>query len=105
MNEQPKRRARVVGIFFNDAAIKSPVDELPLERHEKYLNCTIHYTKPMSKALFGTRSGVVMVAALITPERHRTKSLLKTRWGYPDSVDSDQGLAVVSVRAAMYCCS
>jgi hypothetical protein len=26
-------------------------------------------------------------------------------WGYPDSVDSDQGLAVVSVRAAMYCCS
>jgi DNA recombination protein Rad52 len=28
-----------------------------------------------------------------------------TIWGYPDSVDSDQGLAVVSVRAAMYCCS
>jgi len=27
------------------------------------------------------------------------------RWGCPDSVDSDQGLAVVSVRAAMYCCS
>ncbi len=26
-------------------------------------------------------------------------------WGCPDSVDSDQGLAVVSVRAAMYCCS
>ena len=26
-------------------------------------------------------------------------------WGYPDSVDSDQSLAGVSVRAAMYCCS
>lgn len=24
---------------------------------------------------------------------------------FDDSVDSDQGLAVVSVRAAMYCCS
>ena len=30
---------------------------------------------------------------------------LQTVWGCPDSVDSDQGLAVVSVRAAMYCCS
>ena len=26
-------------------------------------------------------------------------------WGCPDSVDSDQGLAVVSVRAVMNCCS
>ena len=30
---------------------------------------------------------------------------IQQEWGCPDSVDSDQGLAVVSVRAAMYCCS
>lgn len=29
----------------------------------------------------------------------------RPRWGYPDSVDSDEGLEVVSVRAAMYCCT
>ena len=27
------------------------------------------------------------------------------QWSYPDSVDSDQGLAGVSVRVAMNCCS
>jgi hypothetical protein len=26
-------------------------------------------------------------------------------WSYPDSVDSDQGLAVVSLRVLMNCCS
>ena len=33
------------------------------------------------------------------------QSAISVIWGCPDSVDSDQGLAVVSVRAAMYCCS
>ena len=27
------------------------------------------------------------------------------QWSYPDSVDSDQGLAVVSLRVLMNCCS
>ena len=35
----------------------------------------------------------------------RKREAGEAAWGYPDSVDSDQGLAVVSVRAAMYCCS
>jgi len=35
-------------------------------------------------------------------KRHNPEQII---WGYPDSVDSDQSLAGVSVRAAMYCCS
>ena len=42
---------------------------------------------------------------LIADVEHELGAELKTIWGCPDSVDSDQGLAVVSVRAAMYCCS
>jgi len=38
-------------------------------------------------------------------ESHIRDSWNNLCWGYPNSVDSDQGLAVVSVRAAMYCCS
>ncbi|MEY4759209.1 MAG: hypothetical protein RLZZ268_707 [Cyanobacteriota bacterium] len=30
---------------------------------------------------------------------------LDEHWSYPDSVDSDQGLAVVSLRVLMNCCS
>jgi hypothetical protein len=31
--------------------------------------------------------------------------LEKVSWSYPNSVDSDQGLAGVSLRGAMNCCS
>jgi hypothetical protein len=33
------------------------------------------------------------------------RRLVYLRWSYPDSVDSDQFLAGVSVRVAMNCCS
>ena len=34
-----------------------------------------------------------------------TQSYGVVDWSYPDSVDSDQGLAVVSLRVLMNCCS
>ena len=32
-------------------------------------------------------------------------AMAELHWSYPDSVDSDQGIAVVSLRVLMNCCS
>jgi uncharacterized membrane protein YccC len=56
--------------------------------------------------LLWTAFGILMALLslrLFWPSRARIQQ--REGWGCPDSVDSDQGLAVVSVRAAMYCCS
>ncbi|WP_228008986.1 winged helix-turn-helix domain-containing protein [Cyanobium sp. LEGE 06113] len=38
-------------------------------------------------------------------DQQGSPSLIRTVWGSPDSVDTDQGFTGVSVRAVMNCCS
>jgi hypothetical protein len=65
---------------------------------------------PINKRLHGRRllfkSLQVLEQTLFVVQLNRfTIGRWDCCWGYPDSVDSDQGLAVVSVRAVMSCCS